>query len=391
MRKRHGKPKVLIITSLYGGLGHYAVHLQEFLKKYCNLYFVTYKKHFLTGAKINKPGDSLISKNIKSPYYIIEHDSPSNIFDLIRLIRKLKIDLVNIHFGTTAIPLVFYYRTLSKKLKELKIPVVLTSHDVLLFTPAKNEIKELKLFYKEVSHIVVGNKTELKKLINIFSIPKNKATIIEHGIYNKFDRGKFTEHSARKYLRLQNKKVILFFGFLRKYKGILTLIDSMKVIAKKDKKAILHIAGSSYLEDFDILIKKEIKKNKLTKSIKFTDRYLSINEIEEIFKSADIVALPYLSVSQSGVLSLALYFRKPVVVTDIFAEAPIVHKKMGLVVKPDNPKQLADSILYLLKNEDIAKKYGETGYKFIEKHRTWDKIAKKMYSIFCKYVKNRRS
>ena len=77
--------------------------------------------------------------------------------------------------------------------------------------------------------------------------------------------------------------------------------------------------------------------------------------------------------------------------TDIFAEAPIVHKKMGLVVKPDNPKQLADSILYLLKNEDIAKKYGETGYKFIEKHRTWDKIAKKMYSIFCKYVKNRRS
>ena len=101
------------------------------------------------------------------------------------------------------------------------------------------------------------------------------------------------------------------------------------------------------------------------------------------------MALPYLSVSQSGVLSLALYFRKPVVVTDIFAEAPIVNKKMGLVVKPGKPKELADSILYLLKNKDLAKKYGETGYKFIEKHRSWDKIAKKMYAIFCRYIKKK--
>lgn len=390
MRKTGSKPKVLIITSLYGGLGHYAVHLQEFLKKYCRLYFVTYKKHFLTGAKIDKPGDSLISRNIKSPYYIIEHDSPTNLFDLIHLIRKLKISLVNIHFGTTAMPLVFYYHLLCRKLKELKIPVVLTSHDVLLFSLPKNQIKELKLFYKEVSHIIAGNKTELKKLTDDFSIPKNKATIIEHGVYNKFDNGKFTERSARKYFKLQNKKVILFFGFLRKYKGILTLIDSMKAIARKDKNAILHIAGSSYLEDFNGSIKEKIKKNKLTKSIKFTDRYISINEIEGVFKSADIVVLPYLSVSQSGVLSLALYFRKPVVVTNIFAEAPIVHKKMGLVVKPGKPKELADSILYLLKNKDIAKKYGEAGYKFIEKHRSWEKVAKKMHAIFCKCL-NKKS
>jgi len=385
MEKAHNKPKVLIITSLYGGLGHYAVHLQEFLKEYCDLYFVTYKKHFLTGAKINKPGDSLISKNIKSPYYIIEHDSPMSLFDLIHLIKKLKINLVNIHFGTTAMPLIFYYHVLCKKLKELNIPVVLTCHDVLLF-PVKNGVESLKLLYDEVDCTIVGNKTEFKKLTDNFSIPKNKVVIIEHGVYNKFDSGKFTEHSARKYFKLQNKSVILFFGFFRKYKGILTLIDSMKVIAKKDKNAILHITGSSSIEDFNISIKKKIEENKLTKSIKLTDRYFSTNEIEAIFKSADIVVLPYLSVSQSGVLSLALYFRKPVVITNVFAEAPIVHKKMGLVVKPSKSKELADSILYLLKNKDTAKKYGEVGYNYIEKHRSWDKIAKKMYTIFLDYL-----
>ncbi len=386
MKKRQYKPKVLIITSLYGGLGHYAVHLQEFLKKYCDLYFVTYKKHFLTSAKINKPGDSLISRNIKSAYYIIERDSSASLSDLIHLIKKLKIDLVNIHFGTTAMPLVPYYTKLCKKLKELKIPAVLTSHDVLLFSLPKNKIKALKLFYNEVGHFIVGNKTELKKLTDDFSISGNKATIIEHGVYNKFDMGKFTESSARKHFKLQNKPVILFFGFLRKYKGILTLIDSMKSVVKKEKNAVLHIAGSSNIENFSGIIRKKIKKNKLTKNIKFTDEFIPINQIEAVFKSADIVALPYISVSQSGVLSLALYFRKPVIITNIFAETPIVHKKMGLAVKPNNPKELANAILYILKNKDMAKKYGVAGYKYIEKYGSWDKIAKKMDGIFCRYL-----
>lgn len=389
MGKTHNKPKVLIITSLYGGLGHYAVHFQEFLKKYCTLYFVTYKKHFLTGAKINKPGDRLISNNIKSPYYIIERDSSASLSDLIHLIKKLEIDLVNIHFGTTAMPLAPYYTKLCKKLKGLKIPVVLTSHDVLLFSLPKNKIKVLKLFYNEVGHFIVGNKIESKKLIDNFSISKNKVSIIEHGVYNKFDRNAYTEQSARKYLKLQNKSVILFFGFLRKYKGILTLIDSMKRVVKKEKNAVLHIAGSSNIENFSSIIREKIKKNKLAKSIKFTDRFVSINEIEVVFRAADIIALPYISVSQSGVLALALYFKKPIIITDIFAEAPIVHKKMGLVVKPSKPKELADAISYLLENKDTAKKYGEAGYRYIEENRSWDKIAKKMYSIFCRYLKKK--
>lgn len=380
------KKRVLIISSITGGLAHYTSHFQEFLKKYCELYFVTYKKNYLTGEKVKGPGDSLIAKNIKSPYYLIEHDSPSSLFDLLQLIRKLKIDLVNIQFCTTAMPVIFYYNLLCKKMKEQKIPIILTCHDVLKHDSSGNEIDSLKLMYGEADHLIVGNEIELKKLTDNFLIPEKKITVIEHGVYNKFDKGKFTDKTAREYFSLQNRKVILFFGFLRKYKGILTLIDSMKYVVKKENKAILHIAGSSDIEGFNNLIIKKIKNNKLSKNVLFNNKYLSIEEIEAVYKSSDIVALPYNNVSQSGVLSLSLYFKKPVVITNIFAEASTIHKKMGLVVKPNKPKELANAILYLLKNKDVAKKYGKAGHKYIEKYRSWGKIAKKMYTIFCKYL-----
>jgi len=386
MVKISSKPKVLILTSITGGLAHYTSHLQEFLRKYCKLYFVTYKKNYLSGEKIDRPGDNLIAKNIKLPYYLLEHDSPTSLFDLLHLIKKLKINVVNIQFTSTAMPVIFYYHVLCKKLRELRIPVILTCHDVLQHTHTRNELNSLNLIYNEADHFIVGNKIEYKKLMDNFVIQKNKATIIEHGVYDKFDNNLYTENSARKYLKLQNKRVILFFGFLRKYKGILTLIDSMKIIVKKEKNVILHIAASSDVEDLNILIRKRIKDNKLSKNIIFNNRYFPTHEIEAIYKASDIVALPYTNVSQSGVLSLSLYFKKPVIITDIFAESSLVNKKMGLVVKPNSPKELADAILYLLRNKYIAQKYGETGYKYIKKYRSWDKIAKQMYATFCKYL-----
>ena len=59
---------------------------------------------------------------------------------------------------------------------------------------------------------------------------------------------------------------------------------------------------------------------------------------------------------------------------------------MGLVIKPNKPKELANAILYLLKHKDIAKKYSEAGYKYIKNYRSWTKIAKKMWAIFYKYL-----
>lgn len=380
------KPRVLIITSSGGGLAHYTCHLQEYLKKYCKLYFVTYKKNYINGDPINKLEDDLIAENIRNPYYLLEHDSPSSLFDVIHLVKKLEIKLVDIQFCTTAMPVVFYYSLLTKKLKELGVPVVLTCHDVLQHTLQNHRIESLRLLYDETEHFIVGNKSEFRKLTHYFPIAKSRVTIIEHGVYNKFDKGKFTEESARKHLKLTNKKVILFFGFLRKYKGILTLVDAMKFVAEKEKNAVLYLAGSSNVEDIVGEIKIRIKANNLFKNVKLSNEYIDINGIEALYKASDVVALPYINISQSGVLCMSWYFKKPVVVTDIFPEAPLIDRKMGMVVKKNNPKQLADALLFLLQNEDLAQKYGEKGYEYVQKHRSWEKIAKKTFSIFSRYI-----
>jgi len=305
---------------------------------------------------------------------------------LLGIIKRLKIDIVLIQFSAAAMVSISYYRALFEKLKKLKIPVLLYCHEVLQRIVVKKDIESLKLVYSLSDHFIVGNQIEKERLLSNFRVKRSKVSVIEHGVYNMFDKGKYTDEKAKEKLKLKNKKVVLFFGFIKEYKGIFTLVDAMGQVIKKNKNAFLHIAGSSNDQKLYKRLINAIKKNKLGKNVKFDNKYFSTNEIEEIYKSSDVVAMPYTSISQSGIFAAALYFKKPVVLTNVFAEANLINKRMGLVVSPKKPKELADALIYLLENKEIAEKYGKAGHDYIEKYRSWDKIALKVNSVIRRYL-----
>jgi glycosyltransferase involved in cell wall biosynthesis len=140
-----------------------------------------------------------------------------------------------------------------------------------------------------------------------------------------------------------DEKIILFFGFIRKYKGLDLLLDAMKDQRIKDAGIKLLVAGEFY-EDENIY-KDQIDRADIKDRLILRTDFIPDNQVQLYLCAADAVIQPYRNATQSGVTPLAYHFEKPMVVTNVGGLPSLVpDRKSGLVVKPD-PTSIADGIL----------------------------------------------
>jgi glycosyltransferase involved in cell wall biosynthesis len=174
-----------------------------------------------------------------------------------------------------------------------------------------------------------------KVLDDLRKYEKNKpAKLVEHPLYDNFG-AIVPKMDARTHLGLSpDDKIILFFGFIRSYKGLDILLDAMSAPGIKNAGIKLLIAGEfyennkPYLEQIDRL---GIKNNLILR----TD-FIPDSEVKYYLSAADAVIQPYRNATQSGVTPLAYHFEKPMIVTNVGGLPSLVpHEKVGLVVEPD--------------------------------------------------------
>lgn len=137
-------------------------------------------------------------------------------------------------------------------------------------------------------------------------------------------------------------KYMLFFGFIRDYKGLDLLLKAMALPILNDPKIKLIVAGEFYCEPepYHTLI----KESGLEGRIVLRTEFIPDSEIPTFFGAADIVVQPYKSATQSGVTQVGYYFNKPMLVTNVGGLGEIIpHNKVGYVVEP-NPEAIAESI-----------------------------------------------
>jgi len=169
------------------------------------------------------------------------------------------------------------------------------------------------------------------------------AYLVPHPLYDNFG-AIISRQDARTHLNLPlNEIIILFFGFIRKYKGLDLLLEAMADERIKNAGIKLLVAGEfyeeekKYREQIDLL---GIKDQLILK----TD-FIPDSEVKYYLCSADAVVQPYRNATQSGVSPLAYHFEKPMIVTNVGGLPALVpHEKAGLVTEPE-PKAIADSIL----------------------------------------------
>lgn len=163
-----------------------------------------------------------------------------------------------------------------------------------------------------------------------------------HPLYDNFGEPKSKEE-AKKLLNLNpNFNYILFFGIIRKYKGLDILLNAFADQRIKDKKLKLLVAGEFYEDDTDYL--KIINDFDLKDDVIITKTFIPNSEVVNYFCAADIVVQPYRHATQSGVTQIAYHFNKPMLVTDVGGLKEMVpHQVVGYVIEP-NAEAVADAI-----------------------------------------------
>lgn len=201
-----------------------------------------------------------------------------------------------------------------------------------------------------------------------------------HPIYEIFGY-EVSKEIARKHLQLpENKKILLFFGLIRKYKGLELLIRAMALENCKKHDVFLVVAGEFY--ENKKIYTDLIENLGLANQIRLMDQFVSNEEVKFYFGACDLVVQPYLSASQSGVTQVAYHFGKPMLVTNVGGLPEIVdHEKTGYVVEVSEY-----AIAEAIDNYYTNNRESEMSKNVIkEKHRfSWEKFVDDVISAYRK-------
>ena len=238
--------------------------------------------------------------------------------------------------------------TILRRVKKNKHTRIITIADNILPHEKRPGDKQFTSFFiKPVDAFI----TMSKKVMNDLRMFTQKpAKQIVHPLYDNFGE-KINKQTAKEYLHInKDENIILFFGFIRNYKGLDLLLEAMKIIKtqipnSKFQIPKLLIAGEFY-EDrkiYDGLIQQLNINDQL---ILHTD-FIPDSEVKYYLSAADFVIQPYRNATQSGVTPLAYHFEKPMLVTNVGGLPDLVpDKKAGLVCEP-NPTSIAENIIKL--------------------------------------------
>lgn len=254
----------------------------------------------------------------------------------------------------------------ARKLKKLGCKVITVLDNVI---PHEQRFFDRPLtawFLKQNSGFVAMSESVRHDLLTLR--PGAPNILRPHPLYNHFGM-KVEKTAACNALGLDPaKKILLFFGLIRDYKGLDLLIDACNLL---DDSYQLVIAGESY-GSFD-KYSEQISKLKRRAAVKVFNRYISDTEVPLFFSAADVCVLPYRSATQSGITSIAYHFEVPLIATKTGGLAETIEKPgVGLMVPEITPASIAQTI-------DTFFKHDRSGFvTHIQKEKealTWEKFA----------------
>ena len=273
-------------------------------------------------------------------YPLINSINPINWLSVGKKIREWKPDLVVVRFWIPFMgPALGTILRIIKKNKHTKI--VCVADNIIPHEKRKGDKVFTKYFLKACAAFITMSEKVLQDL-RLFEKEK-PAELIPHPLYDNFGE-RIEKNEAREYLGLKkDEKIVLFFGFIRKYKGLDLLLKAMNDERIKRENIRLLIAGEFYENEKPYL--EFIKQNGLDDSVMLRSNFIQDSEVKYYLCATDCIVQPYRNATQSGVTPLAYHFQRPMIVTNVGGLPSLVpHEKSGLVCEPDS-LSIADAIL----------------------------------------------
>ena len=265
--------------------------------------------------------------------------NPLNWFTVGNRIKNLKPDIIVVRFW---IPFMGpALGTILRRVKRNKhTKIICIADNVIPHEHRPGDRNFTRYFLKVCDGFITMSDKVLNDLSKFNKI--KPALVVQHPLYDTFGN-KVEKKLAREHLGLnQDDKLILFFGFIRKYKGLDLLLKAITDPAIRENNIKLLVAGEFY-EDENYYLSL-IKDSNLQEQVILRDQFIPDSEVKYYLSAADCVVQPYRNATQSGVTPLAYHFEKPMIVTNVGGLPALVpNEKVGLVCEPV-PQSLANAI-----------------------------------------------
>lgn len=248
--------------------------------------------------------------------------------------------------------------------------IIAITDNVLPHEKRMGDVMLTRYFVNSCHGFVAMSKSVLKELSG-FNTTK-PAKYIPHPIYDIFGEPVSKTSAMEKLGWDRNRRHILFFGFIRKYKGLDLLLQAMadERVKKLDIKVV--VCGEFYDDKAPYL--ELIRKGNLDNNVILEDRFIASEEVKYFFCASDIIVQPYHSASQSGVTQIGYHFGRPMIVTDVGGLSEMVFDgQNGYVVAPE-PAAVAKAI-WDFYNENKEAEFS-AGSERLKHLFSWDKMVR---------------
>ncbi len=258
---------------------------------------------------------------------------------------------------------------------------IVTVHNFLPHESKRFDWLIYRLIYWLADHLIAHTEHTARKLAELTGISWEKLSIIPHGTLEFQHHPHIDKDAAREQLEIpEEKTVVLSFGRIRHYKGVDLLIEAVKRL--DDPHLLLLIAGNDSMH----------LKASLTEAdpIVFHDGFVDPGRVRLYFAAADLVALPYRKIDQSGVLLLALSSGCPVLATRVGGIKEVIEDGInGFLCGPNDVDALTERLADALASPSELRRIGENGRRTANETFGWESIARQTASLYQDLVKAR--
>jgi glycosyltransferase involved in cell wall biosynthesis len=364
--------KIAIVGTAYplrGGISHYNALLYRELAKTHQVEIITFKRQYPSilfpgktqkeaeGELLRVPSEELVDSVNPLNWVSVGRELARRAPDL--LIFKYWLPFFGPCFGTIA-------RTAKRN---GKTRVVYICDNVVPHEKRPGDAAFTRYAFGPADGFIVQSDT-VERDLQAF-LPGARFRKVPHPVYNIFGEG-VEKSRARASLGIQTERVLLFFGYIRPYKGLHVLLDALAEVRTR-MDVHLMVVGEFY--DDQHSYREQITRLGLDQAVTLNADYVANDKVGTYFSAADAVVLPYLSATQSGIAQIAYNFDRPVIATDVGGLGEVVIQgRTGLLVPPNDPPALAAAIrkFYVERREAEF----SAGARDEKRKYTWEAMAR---------------
>jgi glycosyltransferase involved in cell wall biosynthesis len=293
--------------------------------------------------------------------------------DMLRFRRQADADVIHYQWLTTP--------ALDAMLLPPHRPRLMTAHYVLPPKPSRQQLAGARRTFAAMDAVIAHSEHGARRLHEQVGIDPSRVRVIHHGAFDYLTRLPEEKPLAPE-LDGAEGPVILFFGLLRPYKGIDTLLEAFREV----EGAELWIVGNPRM-DIEPLRRLAAKAPGRVRTL---TRFVEDAEIPALMRRADIVALPYRDIEHSGVLYAALAFGKPLVLSAVGGFPEVAEQGAARLVPPEDPAALAAVLNELVGSESARAELGAAAATAAAGSYSWDEAARQTLALYAELLEARR-